>query len=512
MEILLAALPLAVALVMLAVLQRSGLQTSIVTVCVAIGLTLLVPSLHLSLVSLAIALASGFSSSLTVLSVLFPALLLYQLQQTRKGMSVLAQGITRLCPDKDVLILLIVLGIAPFVESVSGFGVGTVVVIPILVAVGVDTLQAAVLGLLGQIAVPWGALAVGTTLAAQLTRLDANVLGAYTALITAPLPIGFGLLALVMSGGHVALARRWYAACATGVVLASGEWFFSLTTSVELAGALASLASLTLLALWGYTLARRARVAVQAKVSIDNTTLENKRVIPQSDTPLSPPLWRVVVPYIFLTVTLLLSRLLIPVRVWLQTHAVLDAPVIALHLQLLYIPGFWVLLAVCVAIFVLDSSRCEVQHTLLRTWRQFLPGAIAILCFLATSQVMNASGMTSVLGSAAATLGSNYGWIAPWLGALGGWLTGSNAGGNAMFALLQKEVSRRVGLPLYWVMGAQNGAGSIATMASPSRIILAATAAGLVGRESVILRKIGPAVLVAIAVIMLLLVGIIRLL
>jgi lactate permease len=116
--------------------------------------------------------------------------------------------------------------------------------------------------------------------------------------------------------------------------------------------------------------------------------------------------------------------------------------------------------------------------------------------------------MTTVLGKAAAMLGGNYGWIAPWLGALGGWLTGSNAGGNAMFAQLQKEVSTRVGLPLYWIMGAQNGSGSIVTMASPARTILAATAAGLLGKESQVLQKVGPVVLVAIGVIMLVLVSI----
>ncbi|GAC1353777.1 MAG: L-lactate permease [Ktedonobacteraceae bacterium] len=495
---------------MLAALQKSGLQTSLVTLAVAIGIALVIPSLRLAPVPLFIALASGFSSSLTVLSVLFPALLLYQLQQTKNGMSVLAQGIARLCPDKDLLTLLIVLGIAPFVESMSGFGVGTVVVIPILVAVGFDTLQSAVLGLLGQIAVPWGALAVGITLGAQLTQLDPNILGAYTAFITAPLPIGFGLLALGMSGGRTALMRRWYAASVAGIVLASGEWFFSLTTGVELAGVLASLINLILLTVWGYVLARRSRVSLKENASTETITSENGEAI-QDNNPASklPPLWRVIAPYVFLTVTLLLSRLLIPVRSWLQTHAVIDSPAINLHLQLLYIPGFWVLLATCAAVPVFNVSGSEVQRTIIRTWRQFLPGAIAILCFLATSQVMNACGMIGVLGRAAATLGSNYGWIAPWLGALGGWLTGSNAGGNAMFAQLQKEVGRRAGLPLYWVMGAQNGASSIATMASPSRTILAATAAGLVGRESAILRKVGPAILIAVAIIMLLLVEII---
>ncbi|GAC1348212.1 MAG: L-lactate permease [Ktedonobacteraceae bacterium] len=508
MEVLLAALPLIVALVMLAVLRRSGLQTSIVTLCVAIGIALLIPSLHLSPVPLLIALVSGFSTSLTVLSVLFPALLLYQLQQTRNGMSVLAQAIVHLCPDNDLLMLLIVLGLAPFIECFSGFGVGTVVVVPIFVAIGADPLQAALLGLLGQIAVPWGGLAVGITLGAQLTHLDPNMLGAYTALIAAPLPVGFGLFTLIISGGRAALARRWYAACVAGLVLAAGEWFFSLTTSVELAGALASLVCLLLLALWSYSIARKTRITQREDTTLESASSENKNVVQHDIHSSKPPLWRVIAPYILLSVALLLSRLVLPIRSWLQTHVVLAAPVIALHLQVLYIPGFYVLLAACAAIPLLSIKGPEVQKIIGRTWSQFLPGAIAIVCFLATSQVMQTSGMIGVLGTTAATLGSNYGWIAPWLGALGGWLTGSNAGGNAMFAQLQQAVSRRVGLPLHWIMASQNGAGSIATMASPSRTLLATTAAGLVGQESVVLRKIGPAVLLAIVVVTLLLVGI----
>src|SRR5438270_10609341 len=237
---------------MLIILRRSGLQASLVTLGLAIGIALAVPSLRISVVNLLIAIGTGISSSLLVLSVLFPALLLYQLQQTKQGMSVLAGGIARQCPDRDLLVLLIVLGLAPFVESVSGFGVGTVVVIPILIAVGFDALQAATLGLLGQIAVPWGALAVGTVLGADLTGLNSGMLGAYTALVTAPLPIMFGLVALAMSGGRGALRRWWLAAIVAGAVLTGGEWLFSQVPGAELAGVLASLLSLALLILWSY--------------------------------------------------------------------------------------------------------------------------------------------------------------------------------------------------------------------------------------------------------------------
>ncbi len=47
------------------------------------------------------------------------------------------------------------------------------------------------------------------------------------------------------------------------------------------------------------------------------------------------------------------------------------------------------------------------------------------------------------------------------------------------------------GLPLDWLMAAQNGAGSIATMVSPARTVLAATSAGIVGKEGQIVHKVG---------------------
>lgn len=98
-------------------------------------------------------------------------------------LTALARGIAYLCPDRDLQALLLVPGLGPFIESASGFGVGTVVIIPILFAIRFEALPAALLGLLAQIAVPWGGLAVGIELGAQLTKLDPGLLGMRTALL-----------------------------------------------------------------------------------------------------------------------------------------------------------------------------------------------------------------------------------------------------------------------------------------------------------------------------------------
>lgn len=480
MDLTLAAAPLLVAFVALALLQRTGLQAGLATVGIAAGIVLVVAPFRLAPDRALVAAGEGALNALVVLYVLLPGLLLYHVQRETGSLEVLAQAISRVSADPPLQILLLVLGLSPFVESVSGFGLGTVVVTPILVALGVAPARAALLGALSLVAVPWGALAIGTVLGAELTGTDAGLVGARTALLAAPLPTAYGLVALHLAGGRGAVRRCWPAAVAAGATLTLGTWAFSHAPGVELAGVLAAALALGVLALWG-------RAA--------------SRIRPPADAGEGRALGRAVVPYAVLTVLLLASRLVAPLRDWLQTHAILAVPGFEPRLPLLYNPGFWVMLAALAAALVSGLDAPALLGAAGRAWRQFLPGAVAIACFTMTAQLMRAAGMTSALGEAGAALGPAYVWVAPWLGALGGWLTGSNAGSNAMFARLQLEAAVRADLPPDWVLGAQNAAASHATMASPARTILAATAAGLPGQEGRLMRQVGPVVLLAVLAI-----------
>ena len=71
-------------------------------------------------------------------------------------------------PDRIVTILLLVFGLTPFMESVTGFGLGVVITAPLLVRMGLGPVKAVVTGLLGLVLVPWGSLAPGTLVAAEL--------------------------------------------------------------------------------------------------------------------------------------------------------------------------------------------------------------------------------------------------------------------------------------------------------------------------------------------------------
>ncbi|MDQ3794926.1 MAG: L-lactate permease, partial [Actinomycetota bacterium] len=94
------------------------------------------------------------------------------------------------------------------------------------------------------------------------------------------------------------------------------------------------------------------------------------------------------------------------------------------------------------------------------------------------------------------------GWypaVAPVVGALGGALTGSNAASNALFMPPQLEAARDLGVPETLTAATQNVSGSHASLLAPQRVVLAATATGLRGREADVTRVALPPVLVSVA-------------
>jgi lactate permease len=134
-----------------------------------------------------------------------------------------------------------------------------------------------------------------------------------------------------------------------------------------------------------------------------------------------------------------------------------------------------------------------------------LPTAGAVVTFVLAGQVVAASGAAATLATGAVNLGSLYGAAVPVVGALGGALTGSNAASNALFMPLQVATAQGVGGSEALVAAIQNVAGSHASMIAPQRMVLAATAVGLLGREGEIARAaLFP---IAISVVFLALVG-----
>jgi lactate permease len=479
MTALWAATPILTPVVLLLALRQSALRAGAAGLAVALAVALLVPAFRLPAAGLGQAVVGGALTTVSVAYVLLGGLLLYAVLREGQALQAIATGAARAVPDPGRRALLMVFGLSVFLESATGFGIGIVVVAPLFAALGYPPRQAAILALTGQCAVTWGALGIGTSLGADLTGIAAPWLGVLAAPLSVPLMLLSGAVALWLTGGAMALWRRLPELLLYTAILAAALAGGSYALGIEVAGMIAGL-------------------AVVAAGLLVNYMASGRRAsgpVPAPDR--SPAMARALGPLALLLVLLLATRVIPPLAQWLGEVAVWRLPAAGFRLPVLYHPGFWLILTAAAAVPILRVKGDRLVALIGGALRQWGVATLAVAGFLSFSQVMLATGMTAVLAAAVAEgAGGLYVVLLPAIGGLGGFLTASNAGSNAMFAQFQSSVGARLGLPADLVAAAQNAAGANATLASPGRVVLAAAVTGQVGQEADLMR---PALVLAVA-------------
>src|SRR5699024_7587945 len=141
--------------------------------------------------------------------------------------------------DQLTLNILIAFGVTPFMESVTGFGLGVVITAPLLIHLGLSPARAVTTGLLGLVLVPWGSLAPGTLVAADLGDVGFRQLGVWSALLSLPV-LCVNVITIVLVNRFRLRAGQWaFIAMVVGV-----EWLVLIAANAfvtpVLAGVLAS--------------------------------------------------------------------------------------------------------------------------------------------------------------------------------------------------------------------------------------------------------------------------------
>ena len=451
--------PFLIAGVALLGLRWPAVRAGVAALVAAVAGALLWPGLAAS--GMPGAIVAGAGTSGRVLYVLLGGLFLYNVLDRGGAVSAVSGYLGRLEPEREALALVVVIGVAPFFESVTGFGVAVVISAPILLAAGFSPLKAAVLSSWGQCAVPWGALGIGTVIGADLSGSSFEGLSDVSALLSLPLFPIYTVSAVALAGGLAGVRKRGAEAVALGLVAGVGTLLTSLFIVPELAGAVGGLA-----VTGAFLLARRRRLRGSG-----------------------PPV-RAALPYAFLLVLLAVANGPGPVDGWLDSLGpVFSGPGLALFVS----AGF------AAVLFRLGGDT--VFSAASGTLRQWLPTAGAVVTFVLAGGIVATSGAAATLASGATIFGPFYGVAAPVIGALGGALTGSNAASNALFMPLQVEAARGLGISEGLMAAVQNVSGSHASLLAPQRVVLAATAVGLLGREGDIVRAALPPVVAVVVVL-----------
>ena len=337
--------------------------------------------------------------------------------------------------DRTVTLLLLVFGLTPFMESVTGFGLGVVITAPLLIRLGLTPVRAVVSGLLGLVLVPWGSLGPGTLVAAELGGQDFAGLGVWSALLSLPVLV-VSMVAVVALNLGRPTARQVVLAAA--VVLT--QWGALVAANLTLGTPLAGLVS-TSAVIAGLLAVTRVGSGPLPRVS--------------------RPLLVAGVPYLVIVGGILAATGLLAATGTGHAHGWTASP------------ALWLCAAAAVAVVTAGlpaSDRWRLARDGLRRW---VPIAGNAIVFVLLGIVMAATGMAGHLAATAQLSGPGFLAAIPAVGALGGYLTGSNTGSAAMFSTATTTAATGLGADPMIALAGQNVAGSYAIIASPPRIALA---------------------------------------
>jgi lactate permease len=150
----------------------------------------------------------------------------------------------------------------------------------------------------------------------------------------------------------------------------------------------------------------------------------------------------------------------------------------------LTIPGTSVLIAALITLALLRVDGEQLRRILLRTFHQMAIPVPTIVCMLGLAYVTRYAGLDATLGLAFAKTGALYPFFAALLGWLGVFLTGTDAGSNALFGSLQKITATQLGLSTVLITVANSTGGVMGKMIDAQSICVATAATQRIGTEA----------------------------
>jgi lactate permease len=160
----------------------------------------------------------------------------------------------------------------------------------------------------------------------------------------------------------------------------------------------------------------------------------------------------------------------------------------------LYHPGSMLLLGFLLGGLAQGARGHELARAAGRAAKRLAPVVVALFAMLSLSRLMVHAGMIEVLAAAAAGgLGTAWPLVAPWVGVLGTFITGSATASNILFTDFQQATARELGLPVVNLISAQGFGAAVGNIVCPHNIIAGGATVGVIGREGEVLRRTAPA-------------------
>ncbi|MCL1141646.1 L-lactate permease [Shewanella gaetbuli] len=483
---------------------------------------------------LAASVVEGILSALTPLSIIFGAVFLLNTLKFSGAMDTIRAGFTNISADARVQVIIICWLFGSFIEGSAGFGTPAAIGAPLLVLLGVPPIAAAVVALIadstsvsfGAIGLPvlfgmeQGLMENGVSMAtAQIAEHGGSFVdyAQFIAMhmITIDLITG-SLLPLVLVcvltgffGTNKSFKEGlqiWKFALFAGFAFTVPAWMINYIAGPEfpsVIGALIGMAVVIPVAKKGWLLPETPWNDFADK---DENIKQGAAEIKPTEAKFSQiAAWS---PYIIMAALLVLSRVVTPLKDWLNSFNVSWTGLLGTELKAgfatFYAPGIFFVL-VCVLGFIIFKMKPKaIKQSFTVSCSSMLPTIISLGASVPMVKIFlnsgaNAAGLQSMpvalADLLANTMGAVWAWVSPIVGIFGAFLSGSATFSNMMFSGLQYSVADNIGMNHAMALALQGIGANAGNMMCVMNVVAAATVVGMAGRESEIIRKTMPVAL-----------------
>ncbi|WP_214696326.1 MULTISPECIES: L-lactate permease [unclassified Exiguobacterium] len=461
----------------------------------------------------------GLVIAVTTVWIVYGAIGMMNTMKEGGGMNAIRSGFVNITPDPRIQVLIVGWLFVSFIEGASGFGTPATVAAPLLMALGFPPIAAVVIALSADVsAVTFGAvgtpalIGIGNGLSLDVNQPESIELITDVVLQTVLIDMVVGLFIPFIL---ILMLTRFFSkeksikpalevfpiAIVAALLYSIPAYVWTRVLGFEFGGMLGGLTGLVILvamARKGILMPKRVWTfdgyADEVEPSAEKTTSKsNLRELPQ---------WKAWAPYLILTVFLILTRI-VPflneltrsVRIDLQN--ILGVEGISTSWEPFYSPGFMFILTIIVTFFLHNMSWSQVTSVFKATTLGVVGTAITLAASVPMVRIFihsenGGAGLESMpfeLATAAAdTLGGVWPLVAPWIGALGAFVSGSATFSNMMFSSLTTNVAESVGINETLALSMQMAGANAGNMICVLNVVAVASVAGLLGKEGTIIR------------------------
>jgi lactate permease len=439
---------------------------------------------------------AGVVASLPIALVMAASIMQITLMQETGAVARVVALMKTIAPGQQtVQIMIINVGFGILLTSLGAVTVS--ILPPIMLALGYSTMTAILLPAIGYDALcTYALLGIPAVVYAQFVGRPVNEIGGYFAMYMPVISTCIALGMLQVTGGTAMVRKGFVPAVLAGVTAGFIAILMAKVGLVTITGIAAGLGVIVVLVLY---------------VKLTGNTLQDRSLLNEKDLAAEErlSLLRAASPWILLTVfSLILNSPGLPffkmtfVDYAMPLNIIPGSPE---KLRLFWQAYFWVVVCTFLALPIMRATREQVVRGLKTSGKRAFRPIMSASVFFAIAYIMQHSGkgldwklavpannMIFVMADAsAATFGKFYAAFAPFLGLLGGFISGSETSSIAMLTKLHLTTAERIGASVTGglIIAAASGiGGGLASVISPAKLQNAASSIDKIREASVAIR------------------------